>query len=95
MVDILAGTFKKYYFTLGRKIIDFNTLEEHGFLLIDLEEVILEQAYTSIKDNESSEVFCDHEGRIIGASQKERIGEHILGSSLRQCDPGQQKGAIQ
>lgn len=78
-VEILAGTFKKYYFTLGRKIIDFNTLNEYGYLLIDLEEVILEQAYAGIKDNGSSEVFiCDREGRIISHPRKERIGESIL-----------------
>lgn len=96
MVDILAGTFKKYYFTLGRKIIDFNTLEEHGFLLIDLEEVILEQAYTSIKDNESSEVFiCDHEGRIISHPQKERIGERILNQAYASAILANKKGQVQ
>lgn len=96
MVEILAGTFKKYYFTLGRKIIDFNTLEDYGFLLIDLEEVILEQAYASIKDDESAEVFiCDREGRIISHPRKERIGESILNQAYASVILTNNKGQVQ
>ncbi|MBA2132153.1 cache domain-containing sensor histidine kinase [Capillibacterium thermochitinicola] len=96
MVEILAGTFKKYYFTLGRKIIDFNTLNEYGYLLIDLDEVILEQAYTSIKEDEGSEVFiCDQAGRIISHPQKNRIGESILNQAYAGEILANKKGQIQ
>ncbi len=77
-IEILAGKFRKHYFTLARKIIDFNTLKNYGYLLIDLDEVILEQAYSNIQDDESVEVFiCDSQGRIISHSNKDRIGKTI------------------
>lgn len=79
-IEILSGKFKKYYFTLGRKIIDFNTLEDYGYLLLDLEEFNLEQAYSGIVDEKSAEVFiCDDRGRIISNSNKNKIGKTILG----------------
>lgn len=78
-IEILSGKFKKYYFTLGRKIIDFNTLKDYGYLLIDIEEVILEQAYTGIVDEKGEEVFiCDDRGTIISHSNKNKIDKTIL-----------------
>ncbi|AZO93629.1 sensor histidine kinase [Halocella sp. SP3-1] len=77
-VEILAGKFEKYYFTLARKIIDFNTLKNYGFLLIDLDEVILEQAYSNIREENNGEIFiCDKEGKIISHPDKNRIGSFI------------------
>lgn len=78
MIEILSGKFEKFYFTLGRKVIDFNTLKDFGYLRIDLEEVLLQNAYNSLLDNELVEVFiCDDTGRIISHPDKERIGESI------------------
>jgi two-component system, sensor histidine kinase YesM len=77
-IEILSGKFKKNYFTLSRKVVDFNTLEDYGYLLIDLEEVILEQAYSGLLDNEEAEVFiCDDQGNIISHSNKSKIGGSI------------------
>jgi two-component system sensor histidine kinase YesM len=77
-IEILSSKFKKNYFTLARKIIDFNTLQDYGYLLVDLEEVILEQAYSSLLDNENAEVFiCDNNGKIISHSDKSKIGSSI------------------
>jgi two-component system, sensor histidine kinase YesM len=77
-IEILSGKFMKSYFTLARKIVDFNTLEDYGYLLIDLEEVILEQAYSGLVDNENVEVFiCDNQGNIISHSDKKKIGGTI------------------
>lgn len=77
-IEILSGKFKKSYFTLARKIVDFNTLEDYGYLLVDLEEVILEQAYSGLLDNENVEVFiCDNEGNIISHTDKKKIGSSI------------------
>ncbi len=79
-VEILSGKFKKNYFTLARKVIDFNTLEAYGYLLIDLEEVILEQAYAGLLDNEKVEVLiCDDQGSIISHTDKSKIGASIIG----------------
>lgn len=77
-IEILSGKFKKNYFTLARKVVDFNTLEEYGYLLIDLEELILEQAYIGLLDHEGVAIFiCDSQGNIISHSDKERIGGTI------------------
>lgn len=78
-IEILSGEFKKYYFTLGRKIIDFNTLEDYGFLMIDLDEVILEQSYKSLLEDNSTEVFIVNSyGKIISHSDKSKIGKSII-----------------
>jgi two-component system sensor histidine kinase YesM len=82
LIGILSGKFEKLYFTLGRKVIDFNTLEDYGYVRIDLEENILHNAYSSLleKDDQNnlSEVFiCDKEGRIISHPDKTRIGQFI------------------
>ncbi len=78
-IEILSGKFKKNYFTLGRKIVDFNTLEDYGYLLLDLEEVILEQAYAGLIDNQKVEILiCDSRGTIISNSDKSKIGGSII-----------------
>lgn len=82
MIEILSGRFKKQYFTLGRKIIDYNTLENYGYLRIDLEETILQNAYAGLLDKEGrldlTKVFiCDPEGRIISHPDEEQIGKSI------------------
>lgn len=78
-IEILSGQFQKYYFTLGRKIIDYNTLKEYGYLLIDLEEGILEQAYASLIDDSQTQVFIvNRAGRIISHPDKSKIGTTII-----------------
>jgi len=77
-IEILSGKFRKNYFSLARKIVDFNTLEEYGYLIMDLEEVLLEQAYSSLADDEDVEVFiCDDQGNIISHTDKSKIGSTI------------------
>jgi two-component system, sensor histidine kinase YesM len=78
-IEILSGKFQKYYFTLARKIVDFNTLKDYGYLLIDLEENILEQEYSELLDNKSTEILiCDNKGNIISHSNKNKIGSSII-----------------
>ncbi|GMQ56090.1 sensor histidine kinase [Vallitalea sediminicola] len=77
-IEILSGIFDKYYFTLARRIIDFNTLDDYGYLMINLEEVILEQSYKSLLDDESADIFiCDKNGVIISHPDKSKIGTTI------------------
>ncbi|GKX32204.1 histidine kinase [Vallitalea longa] len=84
-IEILSGIFDKYYFTLARRIIDFNTLDDYGYLLIDLEEVILEQSYKSLIDDENTELFiCDKNGTIISHTDKDRIGTSITAQPYAQ-----------
>lgn len=81
-IEILSGTFEKEYFTLGRKVVDYNTLADYGYIRFDFDENILENAYSGILENETDngvEVFiCDGDGRIISHPDKERIGQSIL-----------------
>ncbi|QHQ61626.1 HAMP domain-containing protein [Anaerocolumna sedimenticola] len=81
LIEILSGKFDKLYFTLGRKVIDFNTLKDYGYLRFDLEEAILQNAYSGLVENgpeEDTEVFiCDNRGRIISHPNKIRIGQSI------------------
>jgi len=92
-IEILSGKFKKNYFTLARKIVDFNTLDKYGYLLIDLEEVILEQAYSGLLDSKQSEVFiCDDKGNIISHSDKEKIGGSIMDEPFAEAVLADTKG---
>lgn len=80
-IEILSGKFPKTYFSLGRKVIDFNTLEDYGYLLFDLDESILASAYSSLIDieDENSEIFiCDKNGRIVSHNDKNKIGKSIV-----------------
>lgn len=74
-IKILSGEFDKYYLSLSRKIIDYNTLEELGYLTIDIDESILEQYYKSLVTEDGGEVFiCDGYGQIISHTDKSKIG---------------------
>ncbi|NDL66574.1 sensor histidine kinase [Anaerotalea alkaliphila] len=78
-IQILSGRFEKNYFTLARKIIDFNTLKDQGYLVLYFEEALLKQAYAGLVDDEGAEVLiCDGEGQILSASNEKRIGGSIL-----------------
>jgi two-component system sensor histidine kinase YesM len=78
VIEILSGKFHKNYFALGRKIINYNTLEDLGYLVINLEEVMLEQAYKSLLDNQFEDIYiCDDTGTIISHTDKKKIGSTI------------------
>lgn len=78
VIEILSGKFHKNYFALGRKIINYNTLDDLGFLVIDMEEVMLEQAYKSLLDNDFEDIYiCDESGKIISHTDKKKIGSTI------------------
>lgn len=92
-IEILSGKFNRNYFTLSRKIVDFNTLKAYGYLLIDLEEVILEQAYAELKDSENTEVLiCDAQGNIVSHTDKSKIGGSIKTEPYAQTVLADKKG---
>jgi two-component system sensor histidine kinase YesM len=77
-VKILSGEITKNYFSLGRKVIDLNSLMDMGTIFIDVDETILEDSYKNLITEESSELFiCNSEGQIISHSNKEIIGKNI------------------
>lgn len=78
VIEILSGKFHKNYFALGRKIINYNTLDDLGYLVINMEEVMLEQAYKSLLDNDFEDIYiCDSTGTIISHTDKKKIGSTI------------------
>lgn len=77
-VKILSGEITKNYFSLGRKVIDLNSLMDIGTIFIDVDETILEDSYKNLITEESSELFiCNSDGQIISHSNKEIIGKNI------------------
>ncbi len=77
-IKILSGTFSRYYFSVARNIIDFNTLENNGVLVLDVEEVLLEQAYENV-DTIGGDVFIiDEVGNIVSHSDKDFIGKSVV-----------------
>lgn len=77
-VKMMSGSFDKYFFSLGRKLVDIFSLEELGILLIDVDESILEDSYKDHVANGSVEAFiCDTKGNIISHTDKRKIGTNI------------------
>lgn len=70
-IKILSGTVSKNYFFMGRKIIDVNSLEELGYMSIAIDESVVQEAYSKLKE-EGSEVFIfDSRGNVISTTQAE------------------------
>ncbi len=103
--QILSSQFTKYFFSLGRTIVDLNTLEALGVLKIDINESILEKSYKSLMTEEGSEVFiCTREGDVISHPNKNMIGiniknkpyiESILASKEKQGYISYQEGGVE
>jgi two-component system sensor histidine kinase YesM len=76
-IRILSGIFPRYYFSVARRIIDYNTLEDYGVLVVDIEEVLLEQAYSNLSSDGSEVFITDSNGLIISHPDKNLIGIRI------------------
>lgn len=77
-IKILSGISSRYYFSVVRNIIDFNTLDNYGTLVVDIEEVILEQAYENLYSNGGDIFIVDGTGAIVSHPDKQRIGTSIV-----------------
>lgn len=78
LINIFSGQFIRYYFSLGRKVIDFNTLKELGYLKIDIDESILEKSYKHLSVEPDIEVFIiDGYGQVISHRDKKLIGQSL------------------
>lgn len=76
-INILSGVFSRYYFSLVRNVIDFNTLENYGTLVIDVEEVLLENAYENLNSTDGEVYIVDEAGLIVSHPDKTFIGQSI------------------
>ncbi len=77
-IKILSGISSRYYFSVVRNIIDFNTLENYGTLVVDIEELQLAQAYENLYSNGGEVFIVDSEGAIVSHPDKAMIGQSIL-----------------
>ncbi|RCX19365.1 two-component system sensor histidine kinase YesM [Anaerobacterium chartisolvens] len=74
-IKIMAGDFDKYYFSIGRKLVDLNTLEELGTMVVDIDEGVLEKSYKNLEGAGAVDIFIiDSQGKIISHPQKSMIG---------------------
>ena len=76
-IKILSGISTRYYFSIARNIIDFNTLENYGTLDVDIEEVLLEQAYENLIADDGEVFIIDANGTIVSHPDKSKIGKTI------------------
>ena len=77
-VKIMTGEFDKYDFSLARKIIDLDTLDELGVLRLKISEDVLETSYKNlVKEGAITSFICDSKGEIISHPDKEKIGVFI------------------
>lgn len=67
-VKILSGSMTNRYFSMGRKIIDIYSLEELGFINIEVDESVLTEAFSDLSDNNSRIFIYDSLGNIIASS---------------------------
>ncbi|HAS73445.1 MAG TPA: hypothetical protein DCS67_04815 [Clostridiales bacterium UBA8960] len=77
-IRILSGISSRYYFSVVRNIIDFNTLENYGTLVVDIEEVLLEQAYENLLSTGGDVTIIDEQGYIVSHSDERNIGFSIM-----------------
>ncbi len=80
-IKILSGVFSRYYFSVVRNIIDFNTLENYGVLVVDVEESLLEQAYDNLTTDGADVFIIDEKGIIVSHPNKSRIGSTVTNSA--------------
>lgn len=67
-VKILSGSMTKRYFSMGRKIIDFYSLKELGFMNIEVDESVLTGSFSDLSEADSRIFVCDNLGNIITSS---------------------------
>lgn len=84
-VQILSGRVPRNYFSMTRKIVDINSLEEIGSLSIEVDEQILQESYAGLKEPGAEICIMDQEGNTISG---EYGGNHqdlvTINSSLNQ-----------
>lgn len=70
-VKLLSGTVIKKYLSMGRKIVDVNSLQELGYMSIELDAGTLTEAFSVTKENQSRIFVCNSQGTIITSSDND------------------------
>jgi len=76
-IRILSGNVAKQYFSMGRKIIDVNSLEGLGYLNIQVNEWQLQESYGEIRDDQSKIIICTNDGKVVSDSDNELNDSYI------------------
>lgn len=66
--QILSGRIPRDYFSMARKIVDINSLEEIGGLCIEVDERILQETYAGLREEGSEIYIMDINGNMISSS---------------------------
>ena len=64
-IQILSGEIGRNYFSLGRKIIDVDTLQNYGYLFVELNEESLKENYVELADEKSDVLIINKDGELI------------------------------
>lgn len=80
-VKILSGSMVKRYFSMGRKIIDIYSLRELGFIIMEVDESLLTEAFTNVQEENSRIIICDIKGNIIASSDDDFTPVDVKNSS--------------
>ena len=69
-IQILSGEIERNYFSLGRKIVDIDTLKWHGYMIVELNEETLKENYVELVDEQSEVLIVDSDNNIISRTDE-------------------------
>lgn len=76
-IQILSAQIPKKYFSMGRKMLDVNSQEMLGYMIVELSEEVLREIYEPVVEEGSQIFIVDENKHIISTSTKE-IPTHYL-----------------
>lgn len=91
-IQILSGKVPRNYFSMARKMVDIISLEELGMMSIEIDERILQETCSGLKEEGALIYIMDREGRSV--SSLEEVGEDFnivylkLGKELTEIEEG-------
>lgn len=81
-IQILSGKIPRAFFSMGRKIVDVNTLEVLGYLNVEVDEQVLKESYVNLQDESSIIIICDRQQNIISKSQPGDIEADLYAADI-------------
>ncbi|MBM7654523.1 cache domain-containing sensor histidine kinase [Neobacillus cucumis] len=66
---------KKSSFTLGRVVKDIDTLDNLGYVILDVNSNLLDSAFTDIQDGSAYGMLVNEKGKIVYSPKRELIGK--------------------
>ncbi|MDD3795387.1 MAG: sensor histidine kinase [Lachnospiraceae bacterium] len=91
-IRILSGLIPKACFSLGRKIVDVHSLQELGYMVVELNEDILNETCLTLTEDGSDVLIVDREQNVISSSESS-VSSALAEDSLHLDAILRQKGA--